>query len=103
MVNPIEYVFVHRSNLRMIKLYLKTKSGMRYHEAWISGAKVVEHWGELGDRGETREHKKDPKKSDEENILAVLAEPLAKGYAPIDDDDRDDSDVMMMMMMMMCW
>ena len=73
----------------MIKLYLKTQSAMRYHEAWISGAKVVEHWGEIGDRGETREHKKDRKRSDEENILAVLAEPLAKGFAPIDDDDLD--------------
>lgn len=78
-----------KSNIRMIKLYLKTKSVMRYHEAWISGSKVVEHWGVVGDRGESREHKKDRKRSDEENILAVLAEPLAKGYAPIDDDDLD--------------
>jgi predicted DNA-binding WGR domain protein len=73
----------------MIKLYLKNKSAMRYHEAWIKGAKVVEHWGVVGDRGETKEHKKDRKKSDEENILAVLAEPLAKGFLPIDDDGFD--------------
>lgn len=36
---------IDKSNIRMIKLFLKTKSAMRYHEAWISGSKVVEHWG----------------------------------------------------------
>jgi predicted DNA-binding WGR domain protein len=81
--------FVLKSNIRMIKLYLKTKSVMRYHEAWISGSKVVEHWGVVGDRGESQEHKKDRKKSDEENILDVLADPLAKGFLPIDDDGFD--------------
>jgi len=85
----LPYSFVLKSNIRMIKLYLKTKSVMRYHEAWISGAKVVEHWGVVGDRGESREHKKDRKKSDEENILDVLADPLAKGFLPIDDDGFD--------------
>ena len=81
--------FVLTSKISMIKLYLKTKSAMRYHEAWIDGTKIIEHWGVVGERGETKEHKKDRKKSGEENILAVLAEPLADGFSPIDDDDLD--------------
>lgn len=60
---------------------------MRYHEAWINGAKIIEHWGVVGDRGETREHKKDRNKSDKDSILAVLAEPLANGYTAFDEDD----------------
>jgi hypothetical protein len=71
----------------MIKLYLQTESPMRYHEAWINGAKITEHWGFVGEHGETREHKKDRNKSDEENLLNVLAEPLENGFTLFDEDD----------------
>jgi hypothetical protein len=73
----------------VIKLY-RQKAGklVAYHEAWTHGTKITEHWGTLGERGETREHRLNRKLNEDENLRHVLAKPLAAGYKPISDDDH---------------
>ena len=72
----------------MLKLYKRIKRILHYHEAWAHGAKISEHWGIVGERGETAEHKRNKKLSEEENLEQVLSKPMADGFAPIDDDDQ---------------
>jgi hypothetical protein len=71
----------------MLKLYLRTKDDLHYHEAWVRGSKIAEHWGRAGERGDTADHKRDKEMSEDDNLLSVLADPLDKGYAPLDEDD----------------
>src|SRR5262249_40292728 len=61
---------------------------LHYHEAWAHGSKITEHWGKVGERGETAEHKRNKKLSEEENLEQVLSKPLSEGFKPIDDDDH---------------
>lgn len=42
----------------MLKLYKRIKRVLHYHEAWAYGAKIIEHWGIVGERGKTAEHKR---------------------------------------------
>jgi hypothetical protein len=70
----------------MIKLYKRIKRVLHYHEAWAEGAKIIEHWGIVGERGETATHKRNKKLSEEKDLAKVLAKPLAEGYEPIDSD-----------------
>lgn len=70
----------------MLKLYKRIKSVLHYHEAWVQGAKITEHWGKVGDRGETAEYKRNRKLSEEKNLQQVLSTPLSEGYEPLDDD-----------------
>ncbi|MEO0964926.1 MAG: hypothetical protein AAFY08_07380 [Planctomycetota bacterium] len=73
----------------MLKLYLlENGTPVAYHEAWVNGSKVVEHWGQLGDRGESREHRIDKKLSEEDNVVQVLQPALNDGFKPIDLDDH---------------
>jgi hypothetical protein len=37
----------------MLKLYKRMKRVLHYHEARLHGAKITEHWGKVGERGET--------------------------------------------------
>ena len=71
----------------MIKLYKRINRHLNYHEAWAHGAKITEHWGKVGERGETAEHKRDKKLSEEENLERVLAKAKSKGFESIDEDD----------------
>lgn len=71
----------------MLKLYKRIKRVLYYHEAWVHGSKITEHWGRVGERGETAEHKRNKKLSDEENLEEILSNPLSEGFEPIDDDD----------------
>ena len=71
----------------MLKLYKRIELVLHYHEAWAQGSMITEHWGKVGARGETAEHKRNKKLSEEDNLKQVLSEPLAEGYEPIDDDD----------------
>jgi hypothetical protein len=69
----------------MIKLFRRQDGRVTaYHEAWVHGTKIVEHWGSLGEKGSTREHRLDKKISEEENIQRVLAVALSQGFEPID-------------------
>ena len=72
----------------MLKLYQRIKRVLHYHEAWARGAKLTEHWGIVGERGETAEHKRNKKLGEEKNLEQVLAKPLAEGFKPIDVDDH---------------
>lgn len=73
----------------MLKLYrFENGKPVAYHEAWVHGSKVVEHWGPLGERGESREHRVDRKLSEEENVERILQPALTEGYEPIDFDDH---------------
>jgi hypothetical protein len=70
----------------MIKLYKRMPTGeTRYHEAWTSGRTIVEHWGVVGERGETREHKRGPGLNADAALRAVLATAAADGFAEVDD------------------
>jgi len=67
----------------MQKLYKRIKRALHYHEAWADGAKVIEHWGQVGERGHTRQHKRDKKLNSEGQVEQVLSNALAQGYALI--------------------
>src|SRR4051794_3795356 len=68
----------------MVKLYLRESGRItRYHEAWLHGTKVVEHWGPLGQRGATIEKPRDKAWSDEQSIAKYLDPWRAEGYTEI--------------------
>jgi len=68
----------------MLKLYKRTADVFRYHEAWVNGAAIYEHWGVVGERGETKKHPLPKGKDEEGAILGVLASAAEAGYRPID-------------------
>ncbi|MBS0264153.1 MAG: hypothetical protein JSS02_19610 [Planctomycetes bacterium] len=72
----------------MLKLYKRVNLVLQYHEAWVNGAKITEHWGVVGERGTTAEHKRNKKLAEEENLEQVLAKPLVDGHAPVELDDH---------------
>ncbi len=76
------------ADVAMIKLYRRSDLGIRYHEAWAPDEKcVIEHWGELGSRGETREHPLSPNVDPNVAIEAILADARERGFCEFDDDD----------------
>jgi hypothetical protein len=71
----------------MHKLYKSIDSVLHYHEAWTEEKHIVEHWGKVGDRGESKEHPL-PKVYDEDEILnATLSSAVEAGFIPFDDED----------------
>jgi hypothetical protein len=72
----------------MIKLYARDDAGVLcYHEAWVDGDEIVEHWGRVGERGADRKHPV-PRGSRPAALLeAVLADARGRGFAEIDEDD----------------
>lgn len=72
----------------MLKLYKRIDDILHYHEAWVNGSKVAEHWGIVGQRGETKEHKGDRTLSGPDNIVRVLQPALDAGYRPIEPEDH---------------
>lgn len=64
----------------MDKLYKRIDGVLHYHEAWESDRKIIEHWGVVGERGQTIEHIL-PKGADPETAIAeVLEKAVAKDY-----------------------
>ncbi|WP_426502434.1 hypothetical protein ACPPVO_32890 [Dactylosporangium sp. McL0621] len=60
----------------MIKLYRRDSGGLlRYHEAWSDGGQITEHWGVVGELGETRTHHR------RDGLECVLADARAQGFA----------------------
>ena len=74
-------------DIPVLKLYKRIKRALHYHEAWAHGSKIAEHWGEVGERGQTAEHKRNRNLSEEENLRQVLSRPLSEGYEPFDADN----------------
>jgi hypothetical protein len=69
----------------MQKLYRRINGVLHYHEAWVAGREITEHWGVAGDMGETTTHKL-PKRSDgDAAVTATLKGAAAKGYVPVDE------------------
>lgn len=72
----------------MLKLYKPTNGIFRYHEAWCYKGKVTEHWGMVGERGESREHSLAKGEKEESAILRVLPPAAEQGFAPIESEDH---------------
>ena len=70
----------------MIKLYKGTTGGALYHEAWVADCTITEHWGKLGELGDTREHALSEADDESDAVEAVLASARAAGFAELDDD-----------------
>ena len=72
----------------MLTLYKRIKRVLHYHEAWVHGAKITEHWGIIGERGETALHKRNKKLTEKKNLEQTLSKPITDGFKPIDVDDH---------------
>jgi hypothetical protein len=72
----------------MLKLYKRTDGVLHYHEAWLNGKTIYEHWGVAGEQGETKEHPLPKGKDEEDAILDILASAAEAGYRPIDMEDH---------------
>lgn len=72
----------------MLKLYKRTDGVLRYHEAWLNGKTIYEHWGIVGERGDTKEHSLPKGKAGENAILDLLAPVAEAGYRPIEIQDH---------------
>ncbi len=71
----------------MYKVYKRDGDQMFYHEVWEEDGVVIEHFGEVGEAGETKQHEI-PKGSDEDRVMESLMRPAAmKGFEEIDDED----------------
>ncbi len=67
----------------MVKLYQKIEGEFLYHEAWVNDGLVIEHWGEVGDEGDTNEVMIKPGETDESAIERVLSEARESGFTEI--------------------
>lgn len=76
----------------MFKLYKRGEMGeiLAYHEVWVDqrSRSIVEHWGMLGERGETATHRIKLLKSLEKQIDALLAPAEALGFHGLDEGER---------------
>ena len=72
----------------MLKLYKRVDGSLHYHEAWITGEFVYEHWGVVGDRGKTRKHPVPGGAGEEATIAAVLRSAAEAGFEPIELEDH---------------
>jgi hypothetical protein len=73
----------------VIKLYRKVAPAeTHYHEAWLDGDAVVEHWGAVGNRGASRRHPTNPSLDEAGNLERVLAPARSKGFAPVPLEDH---------------
>jgi len=72
----------------MIKLYKRNEGVLRYHEAWINGETIYEHWGVVGERGETKKHTYIKGTDKNTAISEVLRSAAEKGFNPIEMEDH---------------
>ena len=86
-VSPEVTVRKTRSNIRVIKLYRKINRKWHYHEAWVDGETIGEHWGKVGEVGNHARHKRDRKLSIEKNLMRVLETATSNGFAELEPDD----------------
>jgi hypothetical protein len=72
----------------MLKLYKRVEDGhLDYHEAWADSGKIIEHWGTVGARGETREHPLSSRDVEHE-IARVLVDARERGFEEIELEDH---------------
>ena len=73
----------------MLKLYKQMDGKLHYNEAWAepeNGA-IVEHWGVVGEKGETKNHPIASDSDEDEAIFSVLSGAVKNGFVPFDDDE----------------
>lgn len=72
----------------MIKLYKQFDNGpLHYHEAWATDDQIVEHFGKVGTRGETRHHSF-KNEIDQDTVIGQIAEKaFVDGFSEIDPED----------------
>lgn len=76
-----------RSNIRVMKLYKKINRQWHYHEAWVDGETIGEHWGKVGEVGDHSKHKRDRTLSVEKNLKRVLETATSDGFAELEPND----------------
>jgi predicted DNA-binding WGR domain protein len=64
----------------MKKLYRRGPAGMEYHEAWVHERTVVEHWGVVGDKGQTQEHELARSRKAAAAVDNILQNARARGF-----------------------
>ena len=67
----------------MFKLYHRVDERLFFHEAWIVGERIIEHWGSCGEPGDTRHHDVAHGTDPFATLKSLQREPRAKGYRPI--------------------
>jgi hypothetical protein len=72
----------------MLKLYKRSRTGVRYWEAWKIPGMVVVHEGMLGDRGKAKYLIPEDGQTPEQCIMEAAAKPRARGYAEIPLDEQ---------------
>ncbi|MGE3803888.1 MAG: toxin-antitoxin system YwqK family antitoxin [Gemmataceae bacterium] len=72
----------------MLKLYKRTRAGIRYWEAWNLDGSVVVHEGKLGDKGKHRFCRPPGRQSAKRFIEEAARQPREQGYAEIDRADH---------------
>jgi hypothetical protein len=77
-----------KPEVAMLKLYKRVNGVLHYREAWIRDQTVFEHWGVVGERGETRERKLPTDANPEAVIREVLGPASDAGFKAIDLDDH---------------
>lgn len=71
----------------MLKLYKRIDGQLHYHEAWAHDRTIVEHWGQVGERGQTKKHPLKWLGNPAKAVLSVLKSARECGYEPIEADD----------------
>ncbi|WP_084420603.1 hypothetical protein [Henriciella litoralis] len=76
----------------MFKLYKREQDGTvsAYHEVWAEpqNRRLVEHWGQLGEKGQTRTHRVKFFGSLEKQVDGLLSVPRQAGYGELDVSDH---------------
>jgi len=72
----------------MLKLYKVVNSQLYYHEAWCNQGVITEHWGVVGERGQTTEHIIPQGVRDGAEICLILQSAVDSGFAPIEAEDH---------------
>jgi len=69
-------------------LYKRDADGrLHYHEAWVADDEIIEHWGIVGTRGETRAHALGDVASAPARVEQLLAPARRTGFAELDEDE----------------
>lgn len=72
----------------MLKLYKRIDGVLRYHEAWVNGKTVYEHFGVVGERGDARQHNLTEGVKADDAIREILLPAIEAGYRPIESEDH---------------
>lgn len=73
----------------MIKLYKRLDDGrLAYHEAWERDGNITEHWGVVGERGKTKNHRVKRREDADQAVERVLIPARDDGFEEIDIDDH---------------